>query len=200
MLKTIISTILVLWFPLGQAERYLDTVPVFWQSLYPHGGEGLYCGKRFDRYDRRYNIEHVFPMAWVTRSLGCGSRARCRDRSERFNRIESDMHNLYPADAELNQARGAMAYAELAGEQWVREDCDLEIDQRRRLVEPREAVRGDIARSMLYMAATYPELRLFPRQRDLMERWHLADPVSEAERQRNRVILRLQGRANPWIE
>lgn len=200
MRKTIISTILVLWLPIGQARGYLDTVPVFWQTLYPEGGEGLYCGQRFARYDRSYNIEHVFPMAWVARSLGCGSRAQCRERSERFNQIESDMHNLYPARVRVNQARGAMAYAELPGEKWIREDCDFEIDYRRHLVEPRLAVRGDIARSMLYMAASYPELHLFPRQRALIESWHQADPVSDEERRRNRSIARLQGRGNSWIE
>ena len=51
--------------PLVRAD-YLETIPVFWKTLYPNGGKGLYCGKNFKRFDRRYNIEHVFPMSWVT--------------------------------------------------------------------------------------------------------------------------------------
>ena len=183
----------------AQSRGYLEVIPVFWKTLYPDGGQDLYCGESFARFDRRYNIEHVFPMSWVTRSLQCGSRRQCRERSARFNQIESDMHNLYPARADLNEARGAMAYAEIPGEQWVEPACDLEIDQGQRRVEPRPAARGNIARAMLYMADTYPELELYSRQRSLMERWHREDPVDEAERQRNRRIMHLQGRGNPWI-
>jgi len=181
------------------AADYLQTIPIFWRTLYPDGGESLYCGERFGRHDRRYNIEHVFPMAWVTRSLDCGDRKQCRQRSARFNRIESDMHNLYPARKDINKARGAMAYAMIEGERWLEPGCDFEIDRRRRRVEPRPAVRGNIARAMLYLAEEY-DLEIYRRQRALLERWHREDPVDAAERERNRKIARIQGKANPWIE
>ncbi len=182
------------------ADAYLETVPLFWKKLYPEGGESLYCGESFGRYDRRYNIEHVFPMSWAGKALRCGDRDRCRATSERFNRIESDMHNMYPARKDLNRRRGSLAYAVLKGERWVEAKCDLEIDTRRRRVEPRPAVRGNIARAMLYMADQYPELRLYRKQRELLERWNRDDPVDRAERERNRKIARLQGKGNPWIE
>lgn len=177
---------------------YLDTVPTFWRNLYPDGGRGLYCGKRFGEYDRRYNIEHVFPMAWVVRQLKCGDRKQCRRRSKLFNQIESDMHNMYPARKELNRLRGSYAYGIIKGERWVEPGCDFEIDDHRRRVEPRPAVRGDIARAMLYMADRY-RLNLFKRQRELMLKWNRQDPPDKEERRRNRIIQRLQGNANPWI-
>jgi deoxyribonuclease-1 len=184
----------------GQPQGdYLQLIPSFWATLYPAGGQDLYCGAAFRRYDRRVNIEHVFPMAWVTRALGCGSRHQCRTNSARFNRIESDMHNLYPALRQWNKARGAMAYGEIPGEHWVAPSCDLEIDQRRRRVEPRPAVRGNIARAMFYMAATYG-LEIYPRQRALLLQWHRADPPDQQERLRNDRIAALQGRRNPFID
>lgn len=183
----------------GSDEGYLSVIPVFWAELYPQGGQDLYCGQPFARYDRRVNIEHVFPMAWVTRALGCGRRQQCRDRSPLFNRIESDMHNLYPALRQWNEARGAMAYGEIPGEDRVAPGCDLEIDQRRRRVEPRPAVRGDIARAMFYMEDRYG-LTIYPRQRALLRDWHQADPPDATERRRNAVIERLQGRRNPFID
>lgn len=184
---------------LAEGGGYRAIIPVFWAELYPDGGEELYCGKPFARFDRQVNIEHVFPMAWVTKSLGCGKRQQCRANSRRFNRIEADMHNLFPARRDMNKARGAMAYAEIPGENGLVPGCDLEIDTRRRLVEPRPAVRGDIARAMLYMAQRY-DLKLYARQRQLLLEWHRIDPPDAVEQRRNDVIERLQGQRNPYID
>jgi len=183
----------------GRPGDYLDTVPLFWRTLYPDGGEGLYCGAAFSARDREYNIEHVYPMAWVTRALGCGERHECRKNSRRFNDIESDMHNMYPARKDLNRDRGAYPYRDIRGEQRVERGCDLEVDHRARVVEPRPASRGNIARAMLYMEDRY-DLKLYRRQRRLLLDWHRSDPVDEHERWRNRRIGEVQGRLNPWIE
>ena len=185
---------------LAEPEGYLDTIPVFWRNLYPDGGQGLYCGYDFRARDRAYNIEHVFPMSWATRALRCGDRDACRRNSARFNQIESDMHNMYPARQDLNRARGSYPFREISGERHVERGCDLEIDHRARVVEPRPAVQGDIARAMLYMADEYPELELYERQRRLLLDWHRKDPPDEAERRRNRRIAEIQGKANPWID
>ena len=186
----------VLW---AGPPNYLDTIPVFWRTLYPDGGQGLYCGTAFEARDRSYNIEHVYPMAWVTRALRCGDRQACRRNSPRFNDIESDMHNMYPARKDLNKARGAYPYREIRGERRVEPGCDLEIDQVARVVEPRPASRGNIARAMLYMEERY-DLKLYERQRRLLLEWHRSDPVDEHERWRNRRIAEVQGEPNPWIE
>jgi len=178
---------------------YLDTIPVFWRNLYPDGGESLYCGDSFRPRDRAYNIEHVYPMSWVTRALRCGDRDNCRRNSELFNRIESDMHNMYPARGELNKARGALPFREIRGEQHHVQGCDFEVDSRNRAVEPRPAARGNVARAMLYMEERYG-LEIFERQRRMLLQWHENDPVDDDERSRNAVIRRLQGEDNRWIE
>lgn len=175
---------------------YLNTIPLFWKNLYPNGGTSLYCGEKIRRGDRSYNIEHVLPMSWVARSLKCGSRKQCRASSPKFNRIEADMHNMFPADKVLNKKRGAMPYGVIKGERWVKKGCDLEIDQRSRKVEPRPAVRGDVARAMLYMADSY-KLKL--RQRNMLLRWNRQDPPDAMEISRNKRIARIQGRSNHWI-
>jgi len=58
-------------------------------------------------------------------------------------------------------------------------------------VEPRESVRGEIARSFLYMIDRYQLLD--HGQRALMLKWNRNDPVSDEEIQRNREIYLLQG-------
>ena len=179
-------------------RNYLDTLPVFWRTLYPDGGQGLYCGKAFRAHDRDYNVEHVYPMSWVGKALRCGDRQACRRKSKRFNEIESDMHNMYPARKDLNRERGSYPFREIRGEQHVERGCDLEIDHRARVVEPRPAARGNVARAMLYIADRY-DMKIYERQRRMLLQWHRADPVDDAERRRNRLIARVQGNANPWI-
>lgn len=182
-------------------DSYREIIPWFWDEIYPAGGRTLYCGELFlGDHGNNINIEHVFPMSWVTKPLKCGDRDSCRRNSDRFNRIESDMHNMYPARRDVNKSRSAMPFGIVDGEKRLYPGCDFEIDFKRRNVEPRPEVRGQIARSMLYMVDAYPELRLYRRQRDLLEKWHEDYPPTREERERNNHIHRIQGNRNPYIE
>jgi len=186
----------------GAFENYYEARQVFWDSVYPWGGNTLYCNKKFLNGDRGVNVEHVFPMSWVTRSLGCGKRKQCRATSDRFNEIEADLHNLYPSLTHVNKLRSSHAYAQLPGSRSQVKNCHFEIDESRRLVEPNHRVKGEIARAMFYMAKHYQNdgLKLFRRQGDLLLEWHQNDPVTEQEAKRNRIIESLQGNANPFID
>lgn len=186
-------------------RSYRKTIPVFWNNVYPSGGATLYCAQGFDGgYHKHVNIEHVFPMSWVMKGLRCGDRNQCRRSSERFRFIESDMHNMFPALSEVNKIRSAMSFSTIKGEKHLKLDsvsnCDFEVDFRKRRVEPRPAARGEIARAMLYMDDTYPELELFKRQREMLIKWHQADRPSNLEKKRNDVIERLQGTRNRWVD
>ena len=77
--------------------------------------------------------------------------------------------------------------------------CDFELDDQQRLVEPRPAVRGEIARAMFYMQQEYG-VKIFRRQAELLRRWHRRDPPDAMERIRNDRIERLQGNRNPFID
>ncbi len=181
-------------------DRYFDALPVFWSEIYPDGGSTLYCSQTFgERKGRSVNVEHVYPMAWAMKAEGCDSRDQCRRISPRFNRIEADLHNLYPARKDINKARGSFPFGVVRGEERRFGDCDFELDYRRRLVEPRPGARGDIARAMFYMQQTY-DLKIFSKQVRLLQRWHREDPPDDAERLRNQRIKRIQGNSNPFID
>lgn len=186
----------------GRAIEDYDTArKIFWSALYPHGGETLYCAQRFDGgYNRGINIEHVFPMSWVAYSLNCGRRKQCRRNSPLFNQIEADLHNLYPARSDINEERSSIAFGMVNGEKRNYGSCDFEVQHHRpRLVEPREEVRGNIARAMFYMADTY-DLTLFDKQVRVLRKWHKADPPDRLEKDRNDIIERIQGNRNPYID
>ena len=173
---------------------------LFWGELYDAGGETLYCGVEFGSSRQRgLNVEHVFPMSWVTKELNCGTRRECRRNSKRFNHIEADLHNLFPARTDINDDRGSFSFGMVKGEARKYGSCDFEVDFKRRQVEPRPAARGDIARAMFYMADTYG-FTIFRRQGKLLARWHREDPPSALERRRNDHIEQLQGTRNPFID
>jgi len=196
--------LLLLFIPLAHAGQpilsYEEARPVFWQKLYPDGGETFYCQKQFGPgYNKGINIEHVFPMGWVAWKLKCGKRKQCRENSAEFNRIEADLHNLYPARSDINEARSAHAFAIIPGEKRQFGGCDFELDESTRRVEPRPAIRGEIARAMLYMADRY-DLYLKKKLRKLILEWHKQDPADDFERQRNEKIYKIQGNRNHWID
>ena len=165
-------------------ENYEQAREVFWSQLYPDGGETIYCGDKFTSASRwGLNIEHVFPMSWVTRALGCGRRKECREGSSRF----------------INDARSSYRFAELAGERRMFGACDFETDRRRRSVEPRLASRGEIARAMFYMQQEYG-LIIFRSQGEMLQSWHRQDPPDSVERRRNDHIEMIQGNRNPFID
>lgn len=181
-------------------ENYYEARTIFWDELYPNGGTTLYCGEKFSDFDRNnINIEHVFPMSWVAWSLNCGERKQCRKNSTEFNIIEADLHNLFPAREDINEARRSHPFGHVKGEKRKYGSCDFEIDHHKKIVEPREEIRGDIARAMFYMANRY-DLEIREKQYQVLKQWDTNDPVTTAEKKRNKKIQSLQGNLNPYIE
>ncbi len=180
---------LVSWSLFASAGGYNPALrDQFWSELYPDGGWTLYCNERFEPGDRRgLNIEHVYPASWMTKHLGCGSRKTCRKRSELFNKMEADLRNLWPSLAQYNQIRSNYRFAEIPGERWKYSSCDFEI--KGKAVEPSPRARGQIARSLLYMADKYG---LPLPNRALYERWDQEYPVTDEELRRNILIPHLQ--------
>ena len=119
--------------------------------------------------------------------------------SELFQRMASDLHNLQPSVGEVNGDRKNYSMQEIPGEAREYGACDVEISGRK--IEPRESIRGDIARIYFYMDQAYPGRGIVGRKRKrILEAWDKADPVDDWERTRNQRIARIQGNANPFVE
>ncbi|WCJ59238.1 endonuclease [Fontisphaera persica] len=136
----------------------------------------------------------------------------------------SDLHHLHPDDATVNGLRSNKYYDESdPNEPDYRQPAHFEAPQcssdTNSWAAP-PAVRGDIARSLFYMAIRYtgdtlgePALRLtdetnhivtgasyMGRLRTLLA-WHHADPPDDAERRRNNLIDQLyQHNRNPFVD
>lgn len=150
------------------------------------------------------NAEHVYPQ-----SFGAG------DEPQR-----SDLHNIFPSKVSVNEARGNCEFGEIVDsdtETWYLEstvltsipsnniDAYSEKDQEDCIFEPRESVKGDIARAIFYFYTMYQSIAdaanptFFDNQKETLFQWHLDDPVDTKEEDRNAAILDKQGNANPFI-
>lgn len=119
--------------------------------------------------------------------------------SDEFRRMEADMYNLYPAVGEVNGDRSNYSMAEIPGEKREYGACDVEIEEEK--IEPREAVRGLIARTYLYMDRTYPGRGVISnKNRKLFEAWDALYPVTGWECERMRRIEAVQKSDNPVLK
>ncbi len=121
----------------------------------------------------------------------------CREKDPVFRAMEADLHNIVPMISELNADRSNYAYGEIPREERLYGACDVEVDRAKRMIEPPESVRGDIARIHMYMRDVYGDgLPLTPEELQMFEQWHAADPADAWEVDRNKRIAEIQGRAN----
>ena len=185
----------------GQTKisKYNDALRLFWGKLYGDGGMTVYSQQRFgDVKPEWMNAEHVFPMAWVVKTLKCKDRKSCRHHSQKFRYIESDLHNIYPARRDLNTARGNYSFGEVGDERrWLK--FEFAIDYERKLVEPPHVNKGEVARCMFYLVDAY-DMRLFKKQAKLLRQWNEQDPPSKEEMRRNNIIEKLQDTRNYFID
>lgn len=131
----------------------------------------------------------------------------------------TDAHHLRPCDVSVNSSRGNKDFdnggdPKIDASGFIQNGgvtgCFTDDDS----WEPRDAVKGDIARMMFYMVVRYESSAtydlelvdytgtsgpLFGKLSTLLE-WHRNDPVDDYERNRNNVIYSFQGNRNPFID
>ncbi|WP_028114814.1 endonuclease [Ferrimonas kyonanensis] len=138
----------------------------------------------------------------------------------------TDAHHLRPADTAVNTKRSNNDFGECSdtGEevQFDGKGTGNYLDTAKDCFEPRDAIKGDVARMMLYMDTRYqgtdgsmPNLTLVDRTTTADElssneavhgtlcvlyRWHQEDPVDTADQQRNDAVYTYQGNRNPYID
>ena len=83
----------------------------------------------------------------------------------------------------------------ISGEERFFGKCDVEIKNNK--IEPPDHIRGDIARTYLYMSETYPSyINLSYIEEDLFNLWEKQDPVDKWECKRYKLIKKIQKNEN----
>ncbi|PDY46995.1 endonuclease I family protein [Bacillus pseudomycoides] len=125
----------------------------------------------------------------------------------------TDLHHLRATDVSVNSSRGNLDFDNGGVNHPEATECKYDNDS----WEPRDSVKGDIARMLFYMAVRYEgdsgevDLELNERVNNnkdpymgklsVLLKWNEQDPVDDIERKRNEVIFtKYQHNRNPFID
>ena len=181
------------------------------------------CGYS-DQSSLSYGIEseHIVPLSTLSKNTPAyfrgnkdclmenGKRYKgrlcARKVDERFQAMESDLYNLVPVIAAVNRKRSNFRFGEIEGEEQAIQGCDFEVGEviisrkAKKAVEPRDEVKGFIARTYLYMTRAYrSEYQIWSDERDLMQEWNKKYPPDEWECDRAEHIELVQGNRNKVV-
>ncbi len=134
--------------------------------------------------------------------------------SDNSDTAYTDVHNLRPSDATVNVSKSNKDFEDIEdiAENEEGEAPDTYTDED--FFEPRDAIKGDVARILFYMDMRYESSRL---DLDLVDRatytgdpelgvlstlikWHEDDPVDQYEIDRHEKAYGYQGNRNPFID
>lgn len=160
----------------------------------------------------KFNREHSFPRSWFgdVSSLP----------------IFSDAFHVIPVDKKVNGNRGNLAYGEVSSANYTtlngsKIGSSSIAGPTGNVFEPADEFKGDIARGYFYIATRYEDLisgwetndtdgdsmldgssdRVFEQWAlDMLYDWHIQDPVSQKEIDRNNAIFNGQDNRNPFID
>lgn len=186
-----------------EKQEFYCGCAIRWQS-----GKGIPdlkgCGYQIRKNGPRANRiewEHVMPAQQFGSPLACwklGGREQCGKTDVLFKQMEADLFNLKPAIGEVNGDRAHYRFAMLPAQAPQYGSCEVKVDFKSRLVEPRAEIRGDIARIHFYMADKY-QIPLARAQQQLFMAWHQQDPVDLTERKLQQRIAQQMGHANDFV-
>ena len=156
-----------------------------------------------------WNKEHVVCQSW----LGNGP-------------MVSDLFNVYPTDARVNNLRSNYPYGVVANNKGFSKDPNHHALGKLGtsaiagggdvVYEPDDRYKGDFARTYFYMVARYREntlnsgngskmftsnpTNLTAYSLEFLLKWHREDPVSQKEINRNDSVNQIQKKRNPFID
>lgn len=123
----------------------------------------------------------------------------------------ADAHHLRASEKTINSSRNNSYFAEVTNPTGTDEYGNRWTSS---VFEPRDEVKGDVARILFYMVTRYHDSELTLTldntgnygneptlgMLDTLVKWHYEDPVSETEIKRNEVVYSYQGNRNPYID
>ncbi|WP_349970115.1 endonuclease [Pseudomonas caspiana] len=177
-----------------------------WEWVGKSGGRinaescGLQARKQETRAERT-EWEHIVPAWTFGHQRQCwqnGGREHCVSDDPVFQAMEADLFNLYPAVGEVNGDRSNFNYGMASGVAPQYGQCKTKVDFEQRAAEPRDEVKGLVARTTFYMFDRY-NLSMSRQQQQLLMAWDKQFPATDWEKERNKRIAAIMGHPNPFV-
>lgn len=138
-----------------------------------------------------WNREHVFAKSLANPSL-----------VDSHPSAGTDVHNLRSCDSQMNSSRNNRIFQDGSGNAHITSIGNF---------YPGDEWKGDVARIVMYMYTRYPvqcealnigygSLNNTSKMPNVFLDWNAQDPVSQFERDRNKIIYSVQGNRNPYID
>lgn len=159
-----------------------------------------------------FNREHSFPRSWFN--------------NDSDHPIFDDPFHVIPSDKKVNAERGNLAFGEVQNASYTslngsKRGSSSIPGPTGEVFEPADEYKGDIARGFFYLAVRYQDDigsweandsdgdsmldgssdKVFePWALNMLYNWHINDPVSQKEIDRNNAIFAHQDNRNPFID
>ncbi|WP_407527972.1 endonuclease [Lacibacter sp. MH-610] len=179
----------------------------------PAASGGNQCGN-YSKEGDCYNREHSFPQSWFNSTTAP---------------MYTDVNHLFPTDGWVNNLRSSFPFGEVTNientpgnptQNGSKRGTGNNFGYTGTVFEPINEYKGDFARAQFYMVTRYESLvagwqsngsadavlngTAYQAFDDwhlkLLYKWHLQDPVSQKEIDRNDSIFVVQGNRNPYID
>ncbi len=152
-----------------------------------------------------FNREHSFPSSWF----------------DGKNPMRTDLFHIFPADKKVNNVRDNYPFGEVANPTYTSSNGSKMGPSSYpgytgKVFEPIDEYKGDFARAYFYMVTRYNNVvntfatamlngtkfpAFTPWALSMLLEWHVLDPVSQKEIDRNNAVYELyQGNRNPFID
>jgi len=125
-------------------------------------------------------------------------REHCLDDDPVIRAMEADLFNLYPSVGEVNGDSSNFNYGMASGVAPQYGQCKMRVDFDQRAAEPRDEVKGLVARTTFYMFDRY-NLSISRQQQRLLVAWDRQYSVSAWEKERDKRIAAIMGHSNPFV-
>ena len=151
-------------------------------------------GKTFPEWTKGH------PKCKSKKGKGFKGRSCAEQENETFRYMYTDMYNLYPAIGAVNYLRANFNFTQFSKPQKPTFGACGGMVISGNKVEPRDAVKGLIARTYLYMQATYPRYSIGEPMAAILQAWDKQYPLSRWECVRAYRIEKVQGNVNQIVQ
>lgn len=151
-------------------------------------GRKIHATTRTEAQNQNFNTEHTWPQSFFNSN----------------DPMVSDLHHLFPTDAEPNNRRANYAFGfVVSGITYQDGGSKLGRDVNNNIVfEPRDQHKGNAARSIFYFVIRHQNwgTYLAQSQETALRQFHLIDTVDARERLRNDRVKQFQNNRNPFCD